>query len=615
MKKIVAVLSIVLLVAAAVYAGFAFLGKKKINTADVNPVVEKAEMLPRVLFLTTGTSEGNGEISEGVSVAIQELTKKGAYVWLGTREYLLQPSLLDDFNVLIAPTSFNYHDGDRKYSLTFLDDIEMRNISDWVREGGILVTEENIGRNTPEQIDRLTIGGEINPGNWLLSDVLGIKMREMDLLGFIMEDKGSGIWDGMIKDTVKEDEWALIATEVTSGNLEVMAEWRKGDEVFPAVFRNKWGEGYAYMLTSTYMLHPSNDGGVSGVEQIEKFYDKVISTLPGQTSPMFSLSPWPEGYSNAAVLSFNSGAETEKLKALLEFLDAEKIAATFVIDSVSTEEHISLISKNPLNEMISGLSRRKDFTGSQLSENARAFIEIEQATGLKFRGVRFPFRSSNFAGLIYASDNGYLFDTSVGIDHLSGYSGCVFPYNIPLARDSFYKSTEMLELCQVLKSDQEFFQIPDSVQDYTEELQREQSLLYSKYLRDFFQFVVMRNGGLMVCSADPEHVAYSELTLQSLRDLTTELLKNNTWITTASEVALYRRKLDGLIITSEISRSSVSLRIHMEDKSMMIEGLTIKLQQKPKDLSATCNIRTKEVNAQTSVIADVKDGDALEFSY
>ncbi|MBX7043389.1 MAG: hypothetical protein K1X85_10860 [Ignavibacteria bacterium] len=146
MKRLLLILIISAAVIGIGFAAMALLKKKNVAKVEM-PLIEKSNMLPRVLFLTTGTTEGNGEIAEGVSVAIQELTKKGAFVWLGSRDYLLQPERLGFYNVLVAPTSFNYHDGDRKYSLTFLNDTEMRNMKEWVKQGGILLTEENIGRN------------------------------------------------------------------------------------------------------------------------------------------------------------------------------------------------------------------------------------------------------------------------------------------------------------------------------------------------------------------------------------------------------------------------------------------------------------------------------------
>ncbi|MBK9227756.1 MAG: hypothetical protein IPL67_12080 [Ignavibacteria bacterium] len=613
MKRIIAPVLIVSALIAIAYAALPLFDKKTENV-KVHQKVEKASMLPRVLFLTTGSTEGNGEIAEGVSIAIQKLTKSGAFVWLGTREYLLQPERMSEFNVIIAPTSFDYHDGDRKYSLTFLSDSEMRNLANWVKEGGVLISEENIGRNTTDDVDRLSRGGELNNGNWPLSEVFGLKMREIDLVGFTLEDKNSGIWNGMIKDTLAEDEWAIVPTELISEKIKVLAEWKRGNEIYPAVLENNFGLGKAFLLTSTYMLHPSNDGGVSSVEQIERFYQYALSSLPGQSGMRYQINPWPDAHSSAGCITFNSTEDIAKYRMILDFLNIEDVSAGFVIDSVSTPEIISILNENKYAELISGLSSKTDFTGSTFSENSRAFIEIEQSTGLNFKGVRFPYRSSNFWGLMYASGNGYVYDASIGIDHLSGYAGSVFPYNIVLARDSFYKATDMLELCQIIANDFDYFQLPDSVNDYTELMQREDAALFSKYLLDFYEYVSKRNDGLIVFTGNPDYTAFSELTMKPLKDLIDELRKNNSWLATPLSIVEYRNKLKTLKISSKGADKIVTLNVECPD-GIVIEGLSIKLDSRPVDVSTSGKSEIKEVGGKYFLITDVKNSDEMTIKF
>ncbi len=613
MKRIIAPVLIVSALIAIAYAALPLFDKKTENV-KVHQKVDKASMLPRVLFLTTGTTEGNGEIAEGVSIAIQKLTKSGAFVWLGTREYLLQPERMSEFNVIIAPTSFDYHDGDRKYSLTFLSDSEMRNLANWVKEGGVLISEENIGRNTTDDVDRLSRGGELNNGNWPLSEVFGLKMREIDLVGFTLEDKNSGIWNGMIKDTLAEDEWAIVPTELISEKIKVLAEWKRGNEIYPAVLENNFGLGKAFLLTSTYMLHPSNDGGVSSVEQIERFYQYALSSLPGQSGMRYQINPWPDAHSSAGCITFNSTEDIAKYRMILDFLNIEDVSAGFVIDSVSSPEIISILNENKYAELISGLSSKNDFTGSTFSENSRAFIEIEQSTGLNFKGVRFPYRSSNFWGLMYASGNGYVYDASIGIDHLSGYAGSVFPYNIVLARDSFYKATDMLELCQIIANDFDYFQLPDSVNDYTELMQREDAALFSKYLLDFYEYVSKRNDGLIVFTGNPDYTAFSELTMKPLKDLIDELRKNNSWLATPLSIVEYRNKLKTLKISSKGADKIVTLNVECPD-GIVIEGLSIKLDSRPVDVSTSGKSEIKEVGGKYFLITDVKNSDEMTIKF
>jgi hypothetical protein len=263
--------------------------------------------------------------------------------------------------------------------------------------------------------------------------------------------------------------------------------------------------------------------------------------------------------------------------------------------------------------LISGLGSRRDFTGSSFWENSKAFIELEQRTGLKFQGVRFPYRSSNYAGLTYAAENGYIYDTSVGIDHLSGYAGCVFPYNIPLARDSFYKSTDMLELCQILGNDFDYFQIPDSLSDYTEDMQMENATLYSKYLLDFYEYVAKKNDGMMIFTGNPDYTGLSELTMQSLKNLTDELKKNNAWITTPAKIVEYRKSFKTLFVQSSRDGNNITLRFNCPE-GLSIEGISLKLGKRPSKVSASCNYEIKESQGRYYIVADVRNGDEIAIS-
>lgn len=613
MKKILIGSAIALLIATA-FNVVSCIDKNSSNSRAGGKIPELASMLPRVLFLTTGTAEGNGEIAEGVSIAIQALTQKGAYVWLGTREYLLQPGKMAEFNVIIAPTSFNYHDADRRYSLTFMDDAEMNNIAEWVRNGGIFVAEANIGRNTPAGIDRLSFGGELNGTNWKLSEVFGVRMSELELTGFKMHDKSSGIWSGVMKDTITESEWGLIPFADDTSNLEVLAEWKRDQDVFPGVLGKRYGKGKAYLLTTTYMLHPSNDGGFSGIHEIEKFYEHVLADLNENSKLPIALNPWPGAHSNAACITFNPTGDIAKYEMLVEYLDEQKIPAAFVIDSSASKQTIELLSRNGKHELVSGLASRKDFTGSSMSENSRAFISLEEMTGLKFKGVRFPYRSSNYAGLLYASDNGYVYDASVGIDHLTGYAGSAVPYNIPLSRDSIYKTTEMIELCQVIGNDYDHFVWPDVIEDYSSEIQLSQAQLYAKYLKDFLEYVTIEHNGLMVYSGNPDYIAFSEYTLTALTNLIEQFKISGTWIALPSEVAQFRASLRYLSVHCSENEGVYQLEI-LCPEGVSYEQLSFRTDRKPKSVKGGANSSVAGSGNTYYIIADVRRGDVIELTF
>ena len=94
--------------------------------------------LPKVLFITTGDGDGRGTVSDGVILAMQEFNQNGALVTLDNRKVLYDLDEMAKFQIMILPTAHGYHDADRKYSLSYLSHLEMENISNWVKAGGIL---------------------------------------------------------------------------------------------------------------------------------------------------------------------------------------------------------------------------------------------------------------------------------------------------------------------------------------------------------------------------------------------------------------------------------------------------------------------------------------------
>ena len=80
--------------------------------------------LPKVAFLTCGTNAGNGILPAGAVVALQVFNKLGIHTSIVSRDILLDPQMMSTFTIIIASTAIEYYDVDRKYSLTFMSDIE-----------------------------------------------------------------------------------------------------------------------------------------------------------------------------------------------------------------------------------------------------------------------------------------------------------------------------------------------------------------------------------------------------------------------------------------------------------------------------------------------------------
>lgn len=612
MKKIIVISSLILLgiILYTLIPALTKSDKTKLTGTD-------SPFFPKVLFITSGGPEGNGEISEGISIAIQCFNKNGNFVWLNTREILMQPQLMSNYNIMIIPTSIGYHDADRKYSLTYLSDKEMQNISDWVKNGGTLIAEENIGRNTMEGEDRVNISGELNPQTWKLSETFGVKMRERDLNGFSIEETDVKIWNGKVKEQLSENEWALIPTEIISDKLKVLAEWTNGAEKIPSVIENNFGKGKAFLLTSTYLLHPSNDGGLSGIEQIENFYNYALWKFGAADKPLVELNPWLNGFSNAFCVTFNSLGNLDQFRRITSFLNEEKISATFFIDSSLTTDEQNLLEENKNIFLESNFYNKTDLSEADYSAVSGEILMNEENFGKNFSGIRFPFRSTNYWGLLFADDRGYIFDSSIGVDHLISYAGSVFPYNIPVARDSYYKTLNLLEICPMQNDDINYFIKSEEDENYDDQMQRNDALLFEKYLIDFFDHAVQKNNGLMVYAGNPEFTGYSDITTQPLKKIIDLLKSKNCWFTTVEEIARYRNQLKDLKVAYSWSgdgNKNVNLKISLPDQTS-ITGLSFKTDTKPEYIDTKCNYNLKEVNGINYLIVDVKNGDEISLSF
>jgi len=138
---------------------------------NVISVPEDAVPLPKALFITTGINFNleDPALPSTIVLAIQELGKNGIPVKLEDRDILFNKEELSKYQILILLTAGNIHDVDRKFSLSHMTDAELNAIRQFVKEGGFLISGDNIGRNTYDGDDRILKNGELKPDNYALS--------------------------------------------------------------------------------------------------------------------------------------------------------------------------------------------------------------------------------------------------------------------------------------------------------------------------------------------------------------------------------------------------------------------------------------------------------------
>jgi len=608
-KKVLSVIIIVMVLVTAYFLFFDIFKTSGILEKPINSYV-----MPKVLFITTGDREGKGDISPGVSLAVRSFNKRGVIVRLESRDVLLNSELLSNYTIMILSTAIGYHDADRRYSLTYLSDIETDNIIEWVENGGVLIAGDNIGRNTIEGTDRTTITGELNPETWKFSECFGIKMREREMAGLALFEKGINVWGGKIKENFYTDEWALVATEVISDKVKVLAEWNNGIESFPAIVENDFGKGKAYLLATSYLLHPSDDGGISSAEQIDKFYEYILNNYKKRIHNV-QLMPWVDGYSNAFAITFNSSGSAEQCERILSFLEEENLLATFFLDSSVNEEKFDMLESYDKISLQSNSYSRPDFSMLSYSESVREINLIRQKLNRQFTGFRFPYSRISFWGMLYIDEEGYIYDSSIGVDYLNSYRGSIFPYNITISKDSYYKTLDILEISPILNDDYFFYQKALTEPKYSKELQTKDAQLYEKYLMNFYDYVIKENNGLMVFIGHPSYTGISEITLSPLKILIDSLKQDNCWITSLEKIAEFRNNLKNLSVGVEEFDSGIDIRVSLT-KGKIIKGLTFKLDKKPRDVDYDKGeIRLKEINGCYYLIVDAVNNGIFRVSF
>jgi hypothetical protein len=577
---------------------------------------EKSYMLPKVLILTTGVSEGNGILAQGVVIALQTFNKQGAYVKLDTRNILLDTAQLAQFNIMILPTSMDYHDADRKYSLTFLSDEEMINIKNWVKNGGLLIAGDNTGRNTLENVDRINLLRELTPDNWVLGACFGVSLKERNIQGYRVEGSIDNVLKGTFIAEKELEEWVLVPDSVYSKSLKSLAYWVDGKNKMPALLENQYGKGVAFLLPSFYLLHPANDGGYWSAEKIQHFYEYALKEFYSGRNHKVQLNPWPSAYDYAFCVTLNGAGNEQQYKRMLSFLDREKVSPTiFVNGGMETDMEKYLTDKSI--QLQSNGFKRASYNAPDYPSMVRDILLNQNHWKRSFKGFRFPFTRTSFWGMMSLNDAGYHFDSSIGVDNLDAYYGSVFPYNIPVSHDMYYKTLNLLEISPTLNDDYHFYKnLVDMAGENDNQQQLNDALLFEKYLNNYWEYGVKPYNGMMVFIGHPLYTGYSDTTMIPLENLVKKIKSENTWITTTEEISNYWTALGKFqLIVSEEKSDRIMIRMQGAEGTIL-NGLTLKLNAKPVNIKVNKgNYQLVEKHQQVYLIVDALAGQEISLVF
>lgn len=557
------------------YILFALLGAMFISQCSA-PYQEEAvnfvkgTPLPRVLFITSGISGNDVQLPPGLVIAVQAFNKKGAVVRLESREILFELDKLCQFNIIILSTFPGYHDADRQYSLTYMSDFELDNLKNFVGRGGVIVAGDNVGRNFPDGTDRIVAYGSLTPENWTLSECYGLILSEKNMTGYYSEGEIEGYSEWYLNNAALRGDyaelWTLVSDSIYSDDLEVLGYWNNGKDSVPALIQNKYKKGAAYLLASSAYLHPANEGGHWSLKQIESFYGYVLDEYNRLNGIQVSLNPWPSGHKQAFCVTLNSAGSPEHYERVFSALKNAGIEPTVFVNAMADEEIKTFLKSRECNLQSSGYA----YLNYKSMEYPRSLSDVllnESHWDIDFKGFRFPYTNVSFWGLMALKERGYLFESSIGANNLDFIHGSVHPYNIVISHHRFFISTDILEIAPSYHDDYYFLKDVHEENGPDPFIQDKQILVYSKYLKNYWNHAVKPYHGLMVFLGHPLYTGYNEETMVPLLRLVDIVKKDDAWITTIEEVAEFKKNMAELCFYVEKDNGAQYIRVVAENNA------------------------------------------------
>lgn len=567
--------------------------------------------LPKVAFLTSGTNKGNGILPSGAVVALQTFNSQGIYTKIESRDLLLNAEKMKEYSILILSTAIGYYDVDKKYSLTFMSDAELLNLNNWVKNGGVLIAGDNIGRNMSDASDRVNLIGKLNPSNWLLGDCFGVSLEERNMNGFRVEGKITDSLKGVFIDPIPIEQWGLVPDSIYSKQLKVLANWTNGNKTYPALIQNTYGKGIGFLLPTSYLLHPANNSGIWGEKQIASFYKYVLNEFYSSHSIKIRLNPWPSAFDQAFCITFNSEGQQQDYEFMFSYLKSEHLSSSLFVDGNIDPELKNYLLNEKINLESNGL-KKMNYRDHDFVDTKNDILENSNYWNKKFEGFRFPYTRNSAWGMIVLTDLDYKFDSSIGADNIDDFNGSVVPYNIPVATPDYYKISNVLEVSPTLHDDYYFYATNDP---NNKDLQEKNARLFEKYLLNYWNYGVKPYKGAMVFMCHPLYTGKNDITISPLKTIIEKVKKENTWITTIEDIADYRNKLGMFQFTIQEKEKNIQVNVSGPDKTK-IEHVTLQFDHQPLQIKVSeGTYQLVEKNKSFYLIFDIFNGQYIQLKF
>jgi len=349
------------------------------------------------------------------------------------------------------------------------------------------------------------------------------------------------------------------------------------------------------------LIHPASDGGFSSAEEIQGFYKYVYETSLPERNYAIQLNPWKNGASTALCLSFNKGGKLPEYNRIVKFLNREKLPATYFLTNNLEAEVKTLLEKQKLIKIESYSQTNADFRKISYSQALQEIQENNSLYGREMEGFRFPFVNNSFWGMKVLDELNFLYDSSIGLNHLEFYRGSLFPYNIPIFKDGYFQTLNLLEISQNFHDDWYYFKGVHDGKGYSNDDQKRDASKYEAYLQTMWKRAVKPENGLMVFVGHATYSGMSETTMEPLKTLVSTASQDGAWITNLHEIASYWNQLRNLDIEIAESDKQVEMKINLS-AGEVLTGLSFRLPAKPEKILFKGKYEVKKVNGEHFLI-------------
>jgi hypothetical protein len=235
----------------------------------------------------------------------------------------------------------------------------------------------------------------------------------------------------------------------------------------------------------------------------------------------------------------------------------------------------------------------------------------ENFWGMDFKGFRFPYTDPGYWSLIALDEHDYIYESSIGADNLNFFHGSIFPYNLVVTRDGYYRCTEILEIAPTYHDDYYFLNAIKKDQSPGANQLEKSIEVYSNYLDNFWNYAVKPYHGLMVYLGHPEFVGYNDSTMVALKRLIKDVKKDNTWLTTLNEVADFRKSLGMLQFFVDIEKNRQRIDV-IAPGTITVKDVCLNFTGKIKSASAKKGkVRVIKNSQGSQLVFDAFNGQAL----